>query len=224
MATGRFISYLRVSTKRQGRSGLGIEAQRSAVASYLNGGDWQLVGEYVEHESGKRRERPELERALAACRAHRATLVVAKLDRLARNASFLLSLRDSGVEFVAVDIPSMNRMVVGILAVVAEEEGRLISERTRMALAQAKKRGVRLGTNNLTVRGRERGTKASASVRALHADQRARDVLPIIDDLRLGGATSLSSIAAGLNEKGVPAPRGGEWTPTTVRRLFARVS
>src|SRR4051812_47360486 len=109
MAQGKFVSYLRVSTARQGRSGLGLEAQRHAVADYLNGGRWRLVGEHVEVESGRNVARVELQRALAACRLHGATLIVAKLDRLSRNAAFLLTLRDSGVEFVAADMPAANR-------------------------------------------------------------------------------------------------------------------
>jgi len=131
--TGRFICYYRVSTIRQGRSGLGLEAQRDAVRSYLNGGDWQVAGEFTEIESGRRADRPELAKAFAACRLHRATLVIAKLDRLARNAAFLLGLRDSGIDFVAADMPNANRLTVGIMAMVAEDEAqrRVVNDRLR---------------------------------------------------------------------------------------------
>src|SRR4051794_13540802 len=122
MVNGKFVSYLRVSTAKQGRSGLGLEAQRQAVAEHLNGGRWTLVAEHVEVESGRRNDRPALAKALADCRIHGATLIVAKLDRLSRNAAFLLTLRDSGVQFVAADMPQANALTVGILAVVAEAE------------------------------------------------------------------------------------------------------
>src|SRR5215213_3033543 len=145
MAEGRFVSYLRVSTAKQGHSGLGLEAQRQAVADYLNGGQWQLVTEVVEIESGKRSDRPKLEEALRLCRLHNATLVIAKLDRLSRDAHFLLGLEKAGVDFVAADMPSANRLTVGIMAMVADEERRLISKRTKEALAAAKARGVKLG-------------------------------------------------------------------------------
>src|ERR687889_1623464 len=140
MAQGKFIAYYRVSTAKQGRSGLGLEAQQEAVRSYLNGGAWQLVAEVVEVESGKRNDRPKLAEALRLCRLHGATLIIAKLDRLARNVAFISNLMESGVEFVAVDFPQANRLTVHILAAVAEHERELISQRTRAALAQAKKR------------------------------------------------------------------------------------
>src|SRR5215469_12967356 len=146
MAEGKFVSYLRVSTDKQAKSGLGLEAQRKAVEDYLNGGKWKLVKELVEVESGKREDnRPMLAQAMAACRLHKATLVIAKLDRLSRDAHFLLGLDKAGVDFVAADMPSANRMTVGIMAVVAEEERRMIAARTKAALAAAKARGVILG-------------------------------------------------------------------------------
>src|SRR5215213_4230202 len=146
MSTGaeRWVVYLRVSTDRQGRSGLGLEARRVAVASYL-AGHGRIVAEVLEVESGRRNDRPELERALALCRAHRATLLVAKLDRLARNVAFVSRLMESGVEFMAADFPQANRLTIHILAAVAEHEARMISDRTRAALAAAKVRGVVLG-------------------------------------------------------------------------------
>jgi DNA invertase Pin-like site-specific DNA recombinase len=127
MATGRFVAYLRVSTQRQGASGLGLDAQHKAIADYLNGGNWQLVAEHVEVESGRRDDRPELAKALAACRVHGATLIIAKLDRLARNVAFISNLMAAGVEFVAVDFPQANRLTVHILAAVAEHEREMIS-------------------------------------------------------------------------------------------------
>ena len=145
MANGKFISYLRVSTARQGASGLGLEAQRDAVTRYLNGGHWQLVQELVEVESGKRNDRPQIAEALRLCRLHKATLVIAKLDRLARNVHFISSLMESGVDFVACDFPEANRLTVHILAAVAEHEAGMISGRTKAALSAARARGVALG-------------------------------------------------------------------------------
>jgi DNA invertase Pin-like site-specific DNA recombinase len=142
---GKFVAYYRVSTDRQGKSGLGLEAQQAAVRQYLNGGSWQLVGEHVEIETGKRSDRPELVMALDACRRQRAKLVIAKLDRLSRNLAFIATLMDSGVEFVAVDNPHANKLTIHILAAVAEHEREMISERTKAALQAAKARGTRLG-------------------------------------------------------------------------------
>ena len=145
MANGKFIAYYRVSTQKQGRSGLGLEAQQRAVREHLNGGRWQLLAELVEVESGKRNDRPKLAEALALCRMHRAKLLVAKLDRLARNVAFISALMESGVEFEAVDMPQANRLTVHILAAMAEHEAAAISARTKAALSAAKARGVQLG-------------------------------------------------------------------------------
>lgn len=173
------ISYLRVSTARQGLSGLGLEAQRVAVQSYLGSSGGTLLEEFVEVESGKSKTRPNLREALAACRLHGATLVVAKLDRLSRNAAFLLNLQDAGVRFVAADNLNFNELVVGILAVVAQAEGKLISERTRQALAAAKARGVRLGCPRpITRLAQINGAQASLKVRKAAALQYAVDVKP----------------------------------------------
>src|SRR5215212_9283317 len=139
----RYISYFRVSTARQGRSGLGIDAERHAVAAYLNGR--KPLAEFVEIESGTKSDRVMLAQALAACRVHRAVLVIAKLDRLARNVSFVSTLMDAGVEFVACDFPQANRLTIHILSAVAEHEAKMISERTKGALAAAKARGTALG-------------------------------------------------------------------------------
>src|SRR5918911_4494153 len=147
MAQGRFVSYLRVSTDRQGKSGLGLEAQRKAVEDYLNSGSRILVAEFMEVESGKHDARPKLAEALAMCRRCGATLIIAKLDRLARNIAFISNLMESGVEFVAADFSQANRLTVHILAAVAEHEAEAISRRTKKALAAAKARGVELGSN-----------------------------------------------------------------------------
>ena len=142
---GKFVAYYRVSTDKQGQSGLGLDAQRQAVMTYLNGGPWKLIAEHTEVETGKRADRPELQKALAACRKLKAKLVIAKLDRLSRNLAFIATLMDSNVEFIAADNPHANRLTVHILAAVAEYERTAISERTRAALQAAKHRGVKLG-------------------------------------------------------------------------------
>lgn len=220
-----FVAYYRVSTRKQGRSGLGLEAQRSTVSGFALASGGRIVAEFTEQESGKLALRPQLQRALTACRLHRAVLVVAKLDRLARNAAFLLSLRDASVEIVACDLPSMNRMTVGIMAVVAEEEARLISERTRLALAAAKRRGARLGTpSNLTDFARRKGSASSSIARRGVADRRALDLRPLLDELRPSGRGSLRLLAQALNERGIGAPRGGVWTPTAIARVLRRTN
>src|SRR4051795_2710509 len=137
MATGKFVAYYRVSTQKQGASGLGLDAQRKAVADYLNGGRWSLVAEFTEIESGKRNDRPELAKALATCKRQKAKLVIAKLDRLSRNLAFIATLMDSGVEFIAVDNPHANKLTIHILAAVAQHEREMIAQRTREALQAA---------------------------------------------------------------------------------------
>jgi DNA invertase Pin-like site-specific DNA recombinase len=225
MAEGRFVSYLRVSTAQQGRSGLGLEAQRQAVADYLNGGNWQLVTEVVEIESGKRSDRPKLEEALRLCRLHNATLVIAKLDRLSRDAHFLLGLEKAGVDFVAADMPSANRLTVGIMAMVADEERRMISKRTKDALAAAKARGKRLGGNRGNLAGvGDKGRAASLATRQAKAKSRVTDLRPIIEELKAAGAISLRQIAAELNAKGIKTARGGEWSAVQVQRVIERVN
>ena len=142
---GRFVAYYRVSTEKQGRSGLGLEAQRRAVEAFLNGGSWKLVHEFTEIESGKRAERPMLAEAMRAAKKQKATLVIAKLDRLSRNVAFIANLMETGVDFVAADMPQANKLTIHILSAVAEHEREMISQRTRAALSAAKNRGVRLG-------------------------------------------------------------------------------
>lgn len=221
MAQGKFVAYFRVSTARQGRSGLGLEAQQQAVRDYLNGGDWSLAAEVVEVESGKRADRPKLAEALRLCRLHKATLIIAKLDRLARNVHFVSSLMEAGVDFIAVDFPQANRLTVHILAAVAEHEARMISDRTRVALRAAKARGVKLGGNRGSVISAEARAR-SVSARADTAARHAADLIPVITEIQAGGATSLREIAAGLNGRGIPTPRGGTWSAVQVQRVLAR--
>jgi DNA invertase Pin-like site-specific DNA recombinase len=175
----RFVSYLRVSTNKQGALGLGVEAQRRSVEDYLNGGRWELLAEFVEVESGKCDDRPKLAEAMAFCRLHGATLVIAKLDRLSRDAHFLLGLQKADVRFVAADMPEANEMVVGILAVVAQAERKMISERTKAALAAAKARGQRLGTP-ANLRNHDLGRLRGRARRTEVARNRAGDLRPII--------------------------------------------
>jgi DNA invertase Pin-like site-specific DNA recombinase len=222
-STGKFIAYYRVSTQRQGRSGLGLEAQQEAVRNHLNGGDWRIVAEFTEIESGKRKDRPKLTEALAACRVHGAKLIIAKLDRLARNVAFVSALMDAGVEFEAVDFPQANRLTIHILAAVAEHEAKVISERTKAALAAAKRRGVKLGGYRagakLTAKARQAGVKAVQA----RADARAADLAPIVRELRVAGKTSLRAIADELNARHIATPRGGQWLAGSVSQLLARI-
>ena len=218
---GKFISYLRVSTQRQGKSGLGLEAQREAVSGYLNGGKWILIAEVVEVESGKRSDRPKLAQALSLCRLHKATLLVAKLDRLARNVAFISALMESGVKFVAVDLPEVNEMVIHILASVAQGEAKAISDRTRVALAAAKARGTSLGGlrwNSADIGSK--GHRASLRSRREKAAKYRTDVLPVIQEKQRQGADSLRAIADALNADGTPAPRGGQWSAVQVQRIL----
>jgi DNA invertase Pin-like site-specific DNA recombinase len=219
--TGKFVAYYRVSTQRQGRSGLGLDAQQAAVRNYLNGGDWRLVGEVTEVESGKRSDRPKLAEALKLCRLHGATLIIAKLDRLARNVAFISNLMEAGVEFHAVDFPQANRLTVHILAAVAEHEAKVISERTKAALAAAKRRGVKLGGYRGTTLTKAM-RKAASETLEKRADARAADLAPIITELQASGATSLRAIAAGLNQRQIPTAKGGQWSATQVMRVMAR--
>lgn len=223
MAEGAHVAHYRVSTAKQGRSGLGLEAQREAVQSFLNGSAWTLASEFTEVESGKRSDRPELAKALHACRVYGAKLVIAKLDRLSRDVHFLLGLEKAGVDFVAADMSAANRLTVGILAMVADEERRMISSRTKAALAAAKRRGVKLGGyrgGKLTRKARQAGWTTLST----RANERAEDLAPIISELRAAGLTSLSELAKALTERRIPTARGKtEWTAVQVARVLERV-
>lgn len=219
----KLIAYYRVSTKRQGASGLGLDAQRAAVASHAQGSSGAVIAEFTEIESGRRADRPQLALALALAKATGATLVVAKLDRLSRNVAFLSALMEAGVPFVACDNPQANRLTLHILAAVAEEEARAISARTKAALAQAKSRGVKLGganpsCRNLSDEARARG-KASGGESTRQAYEKFRaTLLPIVKSIEGDAAT----VAAVLNERGYVTPRGKPWNWRTVKALLAK--
>jgi DNA invertase Pin-like site-specific DNA recombinase len=226
MAEGKFVSYLRVSTDKQGRSGLGLEAQREAVSRYLNGGRWNLIAEYVEVESGKRNSRPQLQAAISHAKATGAKLVIARLDRLARNLHFVSSLQERGVDFVAADMPDANRLTIHIIAAVAEAVGRTISENTKTALAAAKARGVKLGNPNgaRALKGKQVGNAEAVAKIKADAQQRAADLKGIVAEIRRSGVTTVRGIADELNRQGIHSPRGGTWHPTAVSRLLVRLS
>jgi len=216
----QIISYLRVSTARQGASGLGLEAQRAAVAAFVAAGEHSLLAEHVEIESGARVARPHLTTALASCRLHRATLVIAKLDRLARNVSFIANLMDGGVEFVACDMPHANRLTLHLLAAIAEHEREMISQRTKAALQAAKARGVRLGNPNgaaALLDGCRAAAGASTGVRRARAAQHAAAVAAMLGEFSAKGL-NCREMAAELNGRGVPSPSGRSWYPGQVRR------
>lgn len=223
MAGAKFVAYYRVSTDRQGRSGLGLDAQRKAVADHLAVGAPKLLAEFTEVESGKRNDRPELARALELCRRQKATLIIAKLDRLARNVAFIANLMEAGVEFVAVDFPQANRLTLHIMAAVAEHEREMISARTKAALQAAKARGKRLGWSNPERQEeRARATVTGATGNRERADRFAANVLPVVREIERVGVKSLQGIADALNARGIRTARGREWYPTTVRNLVAR--
>jgi DNA invertase Pin-like site-specific DNA recombinase len=186
---------------------------------------WEIIAPpFTEVESGKNNDRPELTKALHRAKVTGATLVVAKLDRLSRSAAFLTALQEANVPFVAADMPEMNETVVGIMAVVARSERRAISERTKAALQAAKARGQRLGNPNgaAALRRAQKGNAASVQVSKAKADERAAQLLPVIEDMRQRGVTSLGGIASALNDAGMLTARGGKWHPTSVRNLLAR--
>ncbi len=221
MASGNFIAYYRVSTQQQGRSGLGLEAQRQAVMTYLNGGNWTLAGEFTEVETGKGSNaldrRPQLRAALAAARKARATLVIGKLDRLARNVHFVSGLMESGVEFVAADMPQANKVMLHMHAVMSEWERDQISARTKAALAAAKARGVVLGASGPT------NLRRNIEQRQEAASAFAGRLQPVLDSLVAAGL-SQRAIATRLNEMGLRTANGGEWSQTQVARVLKRLA
>ena len=216
--TNTAIAYIRVSTDKQGKSGLGLEAQEQAIASYAASQGVTVSETFIEVESGKNNHRPELKRALKLAKRTKSTLVIAKLDRLSRNAAFLLTLRDSGVEFVAADNPEANRLTIGILAVIAEHEREMISERTKAALAAAKARGIKLGNPNGFSEDHRKAGPAARKQLAQEFTQR------IAHWFEKTAHLSLREAAKTLNEEGVETPRGGFWSPSTVRAARRRMA
>jgi DNA invertase Pin-like site-specific DNA recombinase len=214
-----FVAYYRVSTDKQGKSGLGLDAQREAVQGYV-GERGRMISELVEVESGRRADRPELADALRLCRLHGATLVIAKLDRLSRNVAFVSSLMERRVDFLAVDFPEANRLTIHILAAVAEHEAYLIRSRTKDAMAAAKARGARLGGDRGNLSAvRHLGVQASARSRSAKAAARVADLRPTLLELKRAGLT-LQGIAEELNRRGVNAARGGRWGASQVARVL----
>lgn len=237
MANGMFVAYYRVSTRKQGQSGLGLEAQQNTVREYLNGGNWELVGELTEVESGKRNSRPKLAEALRLCRVYNATLIIAKLDRLARNVAFVSALMESGVEFTAVDMPKAGKFTLHIMAAVAEQEADMIAERTRKAMQTAKARGTVLGRRDSAIAAYAmKGNEVSREVRSAKASVGAANLKPTIAHIQeklsqerknkgKDGAPTLREIAAEMNRRHIPTPRKtGEWSAVQVQRVLARAA
>lgn len=222
----RAVAYYRVSTASQGRSGLGLEAQREAVESLCASRGWELIAPpFTEVESGKRDDRPELAKALHRAKVTGATLVVAKLDRLSRNVAFLAALQESGAKFIAADMPEANELTVHIMAAVAQAERKAISKRTKEALQAAKARGQRLGNPNgaAALRRAQKGNSEALDAVRSNAAARADQMRPIIEDMQARGIVSLGALAAALNEGGFVTARGGKWHSSSVRNLVGRL-
>jgi DNA invertase Pin-like site-specific DNA recombinase len=220
MATGNYVAYYRVSTQKQGQSGLGLEAQKSSVLSYLNGGSWELLQEFTEVETGKGADalekRPQLRAAVEACKKQKATLIIAKLDRLARNVHFISGLLETGIDFVCADMPQANKVMLQMYSVMAEWERDQISARTKAALAAAKARGVVLGAAgpaNLKPNIEQRQQEATAFAERLRG---------VVEGMKARGV-SVRGIADELNALEIKAARGGQWNATQVQRLLAKL-
>lgn len=221
----KIVTYTRVSTGKQGRSGLGLEGQEAAIAAYAAANAAHIVGAFTEVESGRNNARPQLQAALKLARVTGAKLVIAKLDRLSRNAAFLLNLQESGVDFVACDNPTATPLTIGILALVAQDEARAISERTKAALKAAKARGQALGNPNgaEALRRAGKGNGASCEAQRSAALTRAHDLADVLEDVERQGHTTLASIAAELNRRGIKTARGGMWHASSVANVRRRL-
>jgi DNA invertase Pin-like site-specific DNA recombinase len=219
---GKYVAYYRVSTTQQGRSGLGLEAQKEAVKRFLNGGSWELIEEFTEVETGKGTnalsKRPHLRAAIASAKKNKAKLLIAKLDRLSRNVSFISTLMEQKVKFVACDFPEANELTIHILSAMAEHEAKIISERTKAALQVKKenlaKEGKKLGNPNL---------KADNDSRLNEAKVFADNLRPTLESFRASGMTQRKMVEE-LNNLGVRTARGGEWSLVQLQRVFARLS
>ena len=219
----RYVAYYRVSTDRQGRSGLGLEAQKTAVEAFRNRSGGVLRGEFTEVQSGKDDDRAQLSEALKLCRLTNSTLLIAKLDRLSRNVAFLATLQQSGTKFVACDLPEANELVVHILAAVAQAERKAISERTKAALAAAKARGVRLG-NPLLQPGNAESAANASKARTMKAEGRAAELRKVIESAERKGHGTLRQLARHLNELGISSALGKQWHANSVRRVRQRIA
>jgi len=213
------IAYYRVSTHHQGISGLGMDAQKAAVQRFLTSGDSRLLAEFSEVETGKRNQRPALDKAIALCRKSQATLLIAKLDRLSRNAAFLLTLQESGINFLCCDMPSADKFTIGILALVAQREAEMTSKRTKEALAAARARGTILGNPRL---GKARKLAVQSTKRK--AAQFAHRLAPVLEEITAAGVTTLRGIAECLNRRGYTTPMGKAWRRQAVAKLRRRLS
>lgn len=215
---GKYVAYYRVSTAKQGQSGLGLEAQREAVRRYLNGGNWELLQEFTEVETGKGSnalsKRPHLKAAIEYARKNKAKLLIAKLDRLARNVYFISTLMEQKVRFVACDFPEANDLTIHILSAMAQYETKVISDRTKAALQQAKERGKKLGNPNL---------KTDNEVRAKEAQEFAENLRATLEAFKAAGMTQRAMVEE-LNKLGTKTPRGGSWTLLQLQRVLKRLT
>jgi DNA invertase Pin-like site-specific DNA recombinase len=220
----KYVAYCRICPAAPWKPGLGLEAQEAAVAAFLHGRIAnRLLASFTEVKSGKRNDRPELAKAMEHARLTGATLLIAKIDRLSRNAAFLLNLQESGVAFTACDMPQANKLTVGIMALVAEQEREAISARTKAALAAAKARGKKLGCpKGAAAFGARRGAGA-AEGRIAKADARAHGLRSTIDSIKAVGVTSANAIAGELKVREIATPRGGQWTARSVLNVMARL-
>ena len=221
----RVCSYCRVSTARQGESGLGLEAQKAEIAAYAAASNAIIAGEFIEVESGKRNDRPELAKAIKHARLTGSRLVIARLDRLSRNAAFLLTLKESGVDFVCCDMPNANTMTIGVMALVAQQTREAISNNTKAALAAAKARGQRLGNpcGAAALRRADKGNTDALKTIKANADAFATDLADTLADVRAAGHTTLKAQAQELNRRGIRTARGGRWHASSISNLHKRL-
>ncbi len=220
----KFVAYYRVSTEGQGKSGLGLDAQKQAVQDFVNDPDY-IIAHFLEIESGKKNDRPELNAALEYAKKSKATLLIAKLDRLARNVAFIANLLDSGVDVLAVDMPAANKFMLHVMAAVAEQEALAISQRTKAALKAAKERGVKLGWSNPKRKAEQRNSSAlGVKIRKDNADEFALSIYQHLLVLNLNGVTSPTAVANALNIRGHKTRRAKTWHPSSARNLLCRIN
>jgi DNA invertase Pin-like site-specific DNA recombinase len=222
-AAMKYVAYFRVSTVKQGRSGLGMDAQRKMVSDFVAANGGEIVSEYAEIESGKNDNRPELMKAMKHASLVNARLLVGKLDRLSRDLNFITSLQKSNIEFQIADMPGCDSFTIHIFGAMAQKEREMISARTKAGLAAAKARGVKLGTNNLKPEMIHEASAKGVMIRRQNADTFAARVRPVIEAM-LAQGRSLRSVAGELDSLGVQTARGGAWTATAVKNAIGRFS